>query len=269
MAIGILSVHATPLHIHARATDATNAQVAPVIQCLRQKHPQFPKQGQPTDQELRDCVAQSQPKAKRDDTIQSAAINELIYEPTGATNLTTRGVLTDTLQVLGKPLGVQDKATCVPNRGLGNEFAFGYDIQANAKRVCNDLKNSIEKKGLREDGGISYVIDQMGNAHNKKGHQLEDNVKITATYMLTIYPPTGMALKDIQTIASGIYDLCDDAILRLTSRDEGCTEDVKYYRPSKVKHYNDPGVLDGAIGMYFDGGLNTIAQLGLSFTNNQ
>lgn len=108
-----------------------------------------------------------------------AEAEELIYEPDTHPSITPRGAITDTIQVLGKAMALASSATCPT--GLRNEFVWARDLQDRAARVCNDLMADIDRKGISELGGVSVVVDQLGFGHNKKGHQLTDNAKLTAT----------------------------------------------------------------------------------------
>lgn len=160
-------------------------------------------------------MGQAQPKAKREDTMPQAEAEELIYEPDTHPSITPRGAITDTIQVLGKAMALASSATCPT--GLRNEFVWARDLQDRAARVCNDLMADIDRKGISELGGVGVVVDQLGFGHNKKGHQLTDNAKLTATWILNILPPSaGLVNDDLKAIATGVHDLCDDAILRLT-----------------------------------------------------
>jgi hypothetical protein len=221
----------------------------------------------PDDQVLRKCMSQSQPKTKRNDTTAQPEPEELIYEPDTNPTVTPRGAITDTIQVLGKAMALASSATCPTS--LRNEFVWARDLQARGVQVCNDLIADINRKGISELGGIGVVVDQLGFGHNKKGHQLTDNAKLTATWILSILPPpAGVVNNDIKAIAQGVHDLCDDAIIRLTANDVGCAQDVKYYRPSKAKHYKDPAAREGTISLSFGSGTEQIAGLSLSFTND-
>jgi hypothetical protein len=94
LAVGIVSVYATPLQINARA--ASN-QVSPVLSYIQQTNPQFPMGDRPNDQVLRKCISQSQPKAKRSNTTPQSEPEELIYEPNTNPTVTPRGAITDAI----------------------------------------------------------------------------------------------------------------------------------------------------------------------------
>jgi hypothetical protein len=264
LAVGIIPVYATPLQIKARAAEN---QASPVLSCIQQTNPQFPNGDRPDDQVLRKCMSQAHPKGKRDDATTLMEAEELIYEPDTHPVVTPRGTITDTIQVLGKAMALASSAVCPTS--LRNEFVWAHDLQNSAVRVCNDLMADINRKGISELGGVGVVVDQLGFGHNKKGHQLTDNAKLTATWILDILPPpVGVVNDDVKAIAKGVHELCDDAIMRLTANDVGCAQDVKYYRPSKAKHYKDPAAREGTISLSFGSGVEQIAGLSLSFTND-
>jgi hypothetical protein len=56
-----------------------------------------------------------------------------------------------------------------------------------------------------------------------------------------------MAVNDIKTLAAGVNDFCNDAILRLGSHNEdgGCVQSIKYFCPSKAKTYHDDALIGG------------------------
>lgn len=130
------------------------------------------------------------------------------------------------------------------------------------------IQEQIDASAIREYGGVALFVDQVSNGNNKRGHQFQDKGKLVATYLLNFYPPAKMTNENIKQLAAATYSMCDDAIRRLgTSKKEGgCTQGIKYYRPSKAKHYNDPGQIGGLIQMAWDG--VKVADFSLDFAND-
>lgn len=75
-----------------------------------------------------------------------------------------------------------------------------------------------------------------------------------------------MAIEDIKALANGVYDLCNDAIERIGTKNEGCIQDIKYYRPSKAKHFVDPAVIGGMLGLSWGG--ERVATLSVDFAKD-
>ncbi|KAF1958524.1 hypothetical protein CC80DRAFT_503268 [Byssothecium circinans] len=65
----------------------------------------------------------------------------------------------------------------------------------------------------------------------------------------------------ISAILSGVYDLCNDGIKWIISKDEGCVEDINYFYPSKAKHFTTIATVDGLIKMYFSSYEDIVAML--------
>lgn len=82
VAVGLVSVTASPLYIPKRAVDP---QHLPLIKCVQQKYPSFLAEGKLTPQELCSCIDNTKPNAKRTIEGNNAAADdagaELIYEP--------------------------------------------------------------------------------------------------------------------------------------------------------------------------------------------
>jgi hypothetical protein len=97
---------------------------------------------------------------------------------------------------------------------------------------------------------------------------MQDNRHLLATYTLNFIPPAKTTVDDIKLIASGVYKLCDAAIRRITAGDEGCAESLRYYRPSKAKHYTDNAAADGTIRAFFGNYFDTVATLQVDFTED-
>jgi hypothetical protein len=223
-------------------------------------------------QEYRDCLALDQQEVKRDEATVApsdrAQDGELIYEPEHNATVQTRGIV-DTIQTLGRNMGLQKAAKCsTKNGGVHNEFVWTSDIVASAVNTCTRLREDIEKFELTKDGGVGKIYDNLTNGHNKRGHQLQDKRKLTVHYLLNLIPPAKATIDEIKAIATGVYDLCNDGIERIMSKEDGCAEDIKYFRPSKAKSYTTTAAVDGLINMYYGGYEDVVATLRVDFKND-
>ena len=63
VAISFTSVAANPITISQRAVDPQHSSL---LACIQQKHPNFPTEGKPTPQEMRNCLDEAKTKTKRD-----------------------------------------------------------------------------------------------------------------------------------------------------------------------------------------------------------
>jgi hypothetical protein len=263
MSIASVSARATALP----ARDV-NPQFSPFAKCIQKHHPGFPKDGSnPTPQETRDCIDQMQPKDRRAEAFDD---DVLLYEPEETDAVQPRGIMgiIDTAQVLGKQLYLSKKPMCDGTQ-LHDNFVWVEDIVSQADRVCSQLKEKIDAYNIKEDGGVATVVNLLTNGHDKQGHLLKDNRHVTATFLLSIYPPTNMAITDIKALASGIYDLCNDGIMRIASKEEGgCSDGLKYYRPSKGKTLSGIGAIGGVLRMFLGADTNPVADLSMDFSND-
>jgi hypothetical protein len=135
---------------------------------------------------------------------------------TVSTAVEARSII-DTAQVLGKQLYLS-KAPLYDGDKVQANFVWVEDIVSQADRVCSQLKGKIDAYNIKEDGGVATIVDLLTNGHDKQGNQLKDNRHVTATFLLSIYPPTNMAITDIKTLATGIYDLCNKELRGLQAR---------------------------------------------------
>jgi hypothetical protein len=261
VAVSIVCVSARATTIPARSVDP---QFPALAKCIQKTSPGFPKDGsKPTTQQLRDCVDQTQPKARR---AEAAEDDVLLYEPEEADAVKPRDLI-DTAQVLGQMLYLNKKPWC-DGTEVHENFVWVADITAKANDICSRLKDDIEKHGLKEDGGVGSVVDLLTNGHDKQGHQLKDKRHLTATYLLNFYPPARTGIEGVKQLASGVYDLCNDGIMRIAEKGTGCTADLKYFRPSKAKTYHDVGAIGGTLRMFFGKDTNPVADLSLMFSND-
>jgi hypothetical protein len=259
MSIAMVSARATT--IPARSVDP---QFSPFAKCIQEHHPGFPKDGsKPTSQEMHDCVDRMQPKARR---AEAGEDDVLFYEPEAADAVKPRGIV-DTVQVLGKQLYLNQKPWC-EGKEVHDNFVWVEDIVSNATSVCLDLKDKIDIHNLKKDGGVSSVLNYLTNGHDKQGHQLKDKRHVTASYLLNFYPPAKMAIEEVKQLAAGIYDLCNDGIMRIGTKEKGCTAGITYFRPSKAKTYHGVGAIGGTIRMFFGEDTSPVADLSLDFSND-
>ncbi|KAF2636033.1 hypothetical protein P280DRAFT_522554 [Massarina eburnea CBS 473.64] len=265
VAVGILSVRANPVSIDARIGPSPAPSF---LKCLEQKYPQYPKEGNPSPQDFRDCLGKGKAKSKREESHSDVGDDELIYEPETDDTVQRRGIV-DLTNILGKNLGLKKHAECDKvDGGVHNEFMWAADIVKKAKNACEEIRKQIEATGLKEDGGVGAFIDHLTDGHNKRGHQLKDKCKLTAHYFINFVPPAKATTEQIKAIASGVNDLCSHGIERIMSKDEGCAQDINYYRPSKASHFTDPAAVDGLLEMYFGGYEDTVATLRVDFQDD-
>jgi hypothetical protein len=265
VAISLTSVTANPVAI---PQPAVNPQHSPLLACIQQKHPNFPTKGKPTPQEMRSCLDEAKANTKRDTEAGSPTADlgaeELLYNPDEKRSVQPRYII-DSVGRLGKSLYLDKKATWCDGKTVHDNFVWVADIVSRSKDICSQLKDQIDSSGLKEDGGVGLVIDKLTNGHDKQGHQLKDKRKVTASYLLTFVPPAKMTINEIKELSTGVYDLCNDGIERIATKGEGCTQDIKYYRPSKAKHYTDTGAIGGTIQMYLGDSVSRVADLTIGF----
>lgn len=262
-------VTANPINISQRAVDP---QYSPLLVCIRQKHPNFPTEGKPTPQEMRSCLNETKTKTTRDVQVVSPSTDaeeekeneELLYNPDEKRSVQPRYII-DSVTRLGKSLYLDKKATWCAGKTVHDNFVWVENIVSRSKSVCSELKDQIDSSGLKEDGGVGLVIDKLTNGYDKQGHQLKDKRKVTASYLLNFVPPAKMTINEIKELSTGVYDLCNDGIERIATKGEGCTQDIKYYRPSKAKHYTDTGAIGGTIQMYLGDSVSRVADLTIDF----
>ncbi|KAF2175417.1 hypothetical protein K469DRAFT_683962 [Zopfia rhizophila CBS 207.26] len=265
--IDITLVSAKPLEIQERDIDP---QHSPFIKCIQQKHPKFPGEGKPTSQEVRKCVGETRPKAKRDEEVPGPegrpVEGELVYEPEVGSSVEPRGIVDKVFRV-GKDLYLDKKPWCDGDKTHDN-FVWVSDIRAKSNDICKQLREQIDTSEIGQDGGVGLVIDHLTNGYDKQGHQLKDKRKVTATYILSFIPPAKMAINEIKEIASGVYDLCNDGIERIATKGQGCSEEIPYYRPSHAKHYTGTGAIGGYLQMFWGDKANSVADLTVDFSND-
>ena len=259
MLLAITSVRAGPAPMGSQKRG--DPQYSPFAQCIRQKYSNYPTEGTPNPKDIRQCLDGVQHKAKRDDEM-------LVYEPDEKNPIERRGII-DTVTTLGKQLFLDKKPYCDGDR-VHDNFVWVEDIRARSNDVCKGLRAQIDSNGLTRDGGVGKIVELMTNGHDKQGHQLKDNRKVTATYLLTFLPPVNMAVKEIKELAAGVYDLCNDGIERIATKGEGCSQDIKYFRPSKAKTYHSDGAIGGYLRMYLGGNDDDsrVVDLSVDFTND-
>lgn len=121
LAVSMTSVRAAPAHFHPRAKFTPSD---PFVSCVQKTFPKFPKEGNPTTEQLRTCLPQSPPKAARE-------LVSLDAKDVDASALRSRG-LTDSIQVLGKIMGIDQKAACQTIDGvpttIHDEFVWVEDV---------------------------------------------------------------------------------------------------------------------------------------------
>jgi hypothetical protein len=238
---------------------------------MAQKYPDYPKTTNIDKAHVAYCFDQTKPKGKREeaDTASNSSSlpepDELVYEPEEKGALQARGFV-DKIVVAGKDLFLAPKPTCSAPE-VPDNFMWVEDVIAKAGDVCERIKADIVMTGAARDGGVGYVLDLLNNGHDKQGHQLKDNRWVYATYFLRFVPPAKATIDEIQSISAGIYDLCNDGIERILTKGDGCTQSIKYYRPSKARHYTGDGARSGNLNLYWGDAPEPVAELMVDFTN--
>jgi hypothetical protein len=90
---------------------------------------------------------------------------------------------------------------------------------------------------------------------------------VDATYLLRYVPPVKATVDEIQAISAGIYDLCNDGLEKILTKDTGCTQSIKYFRPSKAKHYTGNGARSGSLNLYWGDAPEPVAMMMVDFSN--
>lgn len=270
--LGMVAVEAAPGGVTS-GTEKREEEPQPSVfmECIQKALPSFPYEGKPTAQQVKDCAAwtKSHPprRAKREELEEGTLIwepeeenrkrdeEELIWEPEERF-LESRGTIDriiDTVRKLDQDMAIDKHALCY-GQNVHNEFVFVPEFQKTIEDTCKFLTSQIDSSGISKDGGVGKLLDQIPYGHDKRGHQLKDKCKLTISYTLGFYPPTSMAIESIKELASGVYDLCNDALLRLGAKDDGgCVDPIKYFRPSKAHTFHDLGQIGGFLGFLWNG----------------
>lgn len=275
LALGVVSVRASPVQIQHQASIAFKD---PFVECMRQTQPNFPSSGAPTPEELRACFNQGNPPAKRE-VKPSVSVLGPESDPKGRssdlindTALVQARDLADTVQVLGKVMGVDERAACQDEHGyqseLHDEFVWAHDVAALANTICDEIQSKIEETGLHEDGGIAYAARALTNAYDNQSNYLHKGRHLLLTTAVDFFPPANMLKTEIQALASGAHTLCSVGIQRLMDPREGCAQEVKWYVSQKAKFETETAAVGGKIGMFYDGSNNHVAALRVGFSED-
>jgi hypothetical protein len=272
IAVTIVSVRASPVHVQARSE---SAPTDPFVNCMQQTHPQFPRGGNPTLEELNSCFAQGQPKSKRAEaSIDSEAdfnSTQLLYGSTDNSQHQPRGIV-DSIQVLGQRMGIGQRPTCQEESGLASkihdEFVWAHDVSVLAEDLCKAAASKIEETGLNADGGVGYAYRQLTNAHDDQDNILKNGRHLLLTMAIRMFPPTAIAQDEIREISQGVYTLCTAGIQRIVNPTEGCTEQVDWYISQKMKWGKEMAALGGAIDVFRGGANSPIASLRVGFSED-
>jgi hypothetical protein len=231
---------------------------------MRQKYPDYPSTVDVDQKAVHECLSAPRPRARRSDldaaNSNHTESNELLYEPEA---LQARGFV-DRVQAAGKDLFLRQNPLCTTAKVTDN-FMWTEGIVTTSVQVCERLKSDIQLSGVATDGGTGFVVDKLFSGHDKQGHQLKDNVKVAVYYTLKFVPPAQAAVSDIKAIAQGIYDLCNDGIERILTRGSGCTQDIRYFRPSKGRTYTGSGARSGEVDLFWGDTSTVIANLAVDF----
>ncbi|KAH7396096.1 hypothetical protein BKA66DRAFT_454467 [Pyrenochaeta sp. MPI-SDFR-AT-0127] len=167
----------------------------------------------------------------------------------------------------GKKLFLEQNPHCnIPE--VPNNFLFVKEIMAKTEEWCERIKVDMEVYGVAENGGTGLFAALLPFGHDKRGHQLKDKVEVGLQLAITLAPPSvGQTLETTKAIARGVYDLCNDGIERILTKGSGCTQEIKYYRPSKAKHYTDDAARSGQVALFWGDTDTTIGKLVLDVFN--
>ncbi|KAF2274584.1 uncharacterized protein EI97DRAFT_460154 [Westerdykella ornata] len=261
LAVSMASVRAAPAQEQPRAAFTPSA---PFVTCVQKTFPKFPKEGNPTTEQLRACLPGAHPQATR----------ELVDRDAKGdfdSGIQSRGLM-DTVEVLGKLMGIDQKSKCLDDNGvptkLHDEFVWVEDVTNAAASLCNDAMAIIDRTGLGDDGGIAYVSKGFSNAHDEQSNYLHNRRKLLLTMAVNYYPPASVAKEAIKDIAKGVRDLCSAGVSRLMDERDGCTSKVKWYISQKAKWDDHLAAVGGQVGMYFDGSNNHFGTISLEFSED-
>lgn len=261
LAMSTVSVHAAPAQ---EVPSAAFTPSDPFVACVQKVVPGFPKAGNPTQEQLRACFSGAPAPAAQ-------AVFSRNTELDFDSGLQSRD-LTDTIQVLGELMGLDQKSVCQDETGkptqLHDEFVWVEDVTNAAVGLCNDAMATIDKTGLHEDGGIAYVSKQFTNGHDDQSNYLHNGRKLLLTMAINFFPPAAIAKEQIKDVAQGVRDLCSAGISRLMDSRDGCTSEVNWYISQKAKFDQHMAAVGGQVGMYFSGSNNHVGTIRLGFSED-
>ncbi|KAF1957395.1 hypothetical protein CC80DRAFT_547300 [Byssothecium circinans] len=240
---------ATPFEKYPNYLDSTNVDRKVIHECLNPPKPRALKRREiantgaahgPAGNEL---IYEPQEPQARD-----LADNELVYEPQ---ELQDRGLI-DNVMAAGKKLFLAEKPLCTAP-GVPDNFLFVNEIMDKAVDWCQRIRTELDISNFAERGVTGLVADTLPFGHDKQGHQLKDKVNVGLQLAVTLAPPpVGQAFEITKSIVKGISDLCPAGVERLLQEKNGCTQAIKYYRPSKAKHYTDAAARSGEVPLYWN-----------------
>jgi hypothetical protein len=261
LAVSMESVCAAPAQ---EAPYALSTPSDPFVACVQKTFPRFPKEGEPTTEQLRACFPGARPQVARE-LVSRNALDEFdsVLQPRGWSDL---------IQVLGKPMGVDQKSACSNENGeptkLHDEFVWVEDVVNAADNLCDQALKVIESTGLTQDGGIGYASKQFDNAHDKQSNFLHNKRKLLLTMAINFYPPAAIVQDQIKTVAKGVRDLCAASVSRLMDTRDGCTSQVSWYNSGRAKFDKHLAAVGGHIGMFFESSSDAVGQVALAFTED-
>jgi hypothetical protein len=74
------------------------------------------------------------------------------------------------------------------------------------------------------------LTETLMNGFDKQGMVFKKGYKAAVTYMLNILPPTKLVLNSADKFTDATYDLCNDTIVRLMEKYEGCAKKISAFR---------------------------------------
>jgi|TARA_R110002003_G_scaffold214_36_gene16310 hypothetical protein len=229
---------------------------------MRKSFPNFPREGEPSKEQLRACLPEHQRHAAPE--LESSDTRNV------SDSLQSRGL--DLLDVLGKKMGLDQKSRCVDQEGtetkLHDEFVWPEDVVSVGSGLCDEAMKVIETTGIDEDGGIAYAKRELNNAFDDQGNYLHKGRDLLVTMTINYIPPLAATRDGIQIIAKGVRELCTSAVGRLMDGRDGCTESVNWFVSQKAKLTSHLAAKGGEIGMFFDGSNNKVATVQLGFSED-
>jgi hypothetical protein len=180
--------------------------------------------------------------------------------------------LIDTVDVLGKVMGIDQKAVCQTEQGvpstLHDEFVWVEDAIAMAGSMCEEIKGILTNAGIHEDGGIALAKRLLNNGHDDQNNYLYNGRDVLMTMVVDFYPPASYTRDRIMLIAQGVNNLCSGSIQRLMTPREGCTSEVNWYVSQRAKFQKHMAAVGGQIGMFLDGSNKHVATVNLGFSED-
>ncbi|KAF2675688.1 hypothetical protein K458DRAFT_206397, partial [Lentithecium fluviatile CBS 122367] len=261
LAASMASVRAAPAQ---ESPPAAFTPSDPFVACVQKTFPKFPREGDPTQEQLQACFPRTHPQAARELVTRNANDDlDSTMQPRD---------FTDNIKVLGELMGLDQKSKCqdevgVPTK-LHDEFVWIEDVQNAAHDLCNDALKTIETYGLKEDGGVGWAWRQFSNGHDEQSNYLHNSRHLLLTMGIRFFPPAALAQEQIKDVAKGIRDLCANGVSRLMDPTVGCTSEVGWYVSQKARFDKHLAAVGGQLGIFFNGTNQAVGSIELGFSED-